>query len=42
MLFRMISDNAKPLFRQEWERIAVGGKVEITEVSYVYIARKPE
>ncbi|ROV96465.1 hypothetical protein VSDG_05395 [Cytospora chrysosperma] len=33
---------AKPLFRQEWERIAVDGKVEITDVSYVYIARKPE
>ncbi|ROV96307.1 hypothetical protein VMCG_07680 [Cytospora schulzeri] len=33
---------AKPLFRQEWERIAVDGKVESTDVSYVYIARKPE
>lgn len=33
---------ARPLFRQEWERIAVDGKVEVTNVSYVYIARKPE
>lgn len=33
---------AKPLFRQEWERIAVDGKVESTNVSYVYIAQKPE
>lgn len=33
---------AKPLFREEWERIAVDGKVESTDVLYVYIARKPE
>ncbi|KUI62893.1 Demethylmenaquinone methyltransferase [Cytospora mali] len=33
---------AKPLFREEWERIAVDGKVESTDISYIYIARKPE
>lgn len=33
---------AKPLFRQEWEKIAVDGKVESTDILYVYIARKPE
>lgn len=32
---------AKPLFRDEWERIAVNGKVESVDVCYVYIARKP-
>lgn len=32
---------AKPLFREEWERIAVDGKVESVDVLYVYVARKP-
>lgn len=32
---------AKPLFKEEWERIAVGGKVESVDVCYVYVARKP-
>ncbi|KAK7698188.1 hypothetical protein SLS64_012758 [Diaporthe eres] len=32
---------AKPLFREEWERVAVDGKVESVDVSYVYVARKP-
>ncbi|KAK2615414.1 hypothetical protein N8I77_002170 [Diaporthe amygdali] len=34
--------NAKPLFREEWERIAVNGKVESVDASYVYIARAPQ
>lgn len=32
---------AKPLFREEWEKIAVDGKVENVDVSYVYVARRP-
>lgn len=32
---------AKPLFKEEWERIAVDGKVESVDVCYVYVARKP-
>ncbi|KAG6358865.1 hypothetical protein INS49_012384 [Diaporthe citri] len=32
---------AKPLFREEWERIAVDGKVGSVDMSYVYVARKP-
>ncbi|KAL1867716.1 hypothetical protein Daus18300_006272 [Diaporthe australafricana] len=32
---------AKPLFREEWERIAVDGKVETVDVSYMYVARTP-
>ncbi|KAH8785065.1 S-adenosyl-L-methionine-dependent methyltransferase [Diaporthe sp. PMI_573] len=32
---------AKPLFREEWERIAVDGRVESVDVLYVYVARKP-
>lgn len=31
---------AKPLFREEWEKIAVDGKVESVDVSYVYVARR--
>ncbi|KAF3760496.1 S-adenosyl-L-methionine-dependent methyltransferase [Cryphonectria parasitica EP155] len=33
---------ARPLFRREWERIAVDGKVEDVDSLYVYVARKPE
>lgn len=32
---------AKPLFKEEWERIAVDGKVESVDVCYVYVAWKP-
>ncbi|KAG8169092.1 hypothetical protein KVR01_001841 [Diaporthe batatas] len=32
---------AKPLFREEWAKIAVDGKVESVDVSYVYVARRP-
>jgi ubiquinone/menaquinone biosynthesis C-methylase UbiE len=32
---------AKPLFQEEWEKIAMDGKVESVDVSYVYVARKP-
>ncbi|KAI3395475.1 hypothetical protein diail_1261 [Diaporthe ilicicola] len=32
---------AKSLFREEWERIAVNGKVESVDVSYMYVARAP-
>lgn len=32
---------AKPLFKEEWERIAEDGKVESVDVCYVYVARKP-
>lgn len=33
---------ARPLFRREWERAAVDGKVEDVDSLYLYIARKPE
>lgn len=32
---------AKPLFREEWAKVAVDGKVESVDVSYAYVARKP-
>lgn len=32
---------AKPLFREEWEKVAVNGKVESVDVAYVYVARRP-
>ncbi|POS80556.1 hypothetical protein DHEL01_v201057 [Diaporthe helianthi] len=32
---------AKPLFRDEWAKVAVDGKVESVDVCYVYVARKP-
>lgn len=32
---------AKPLFREEWEKIAVDGKVESVDTCYVYVARRP-
>lgn len=32
---------AKPLFREEWAKAAVDGKVESVDVSYMYVARKP-
>lgn len=31
---------ARPLFREEWERAAVDGKVQNCELLYVYVARK--
>lgn len=27
-------------FREEWDNIAVDGKVEVTDILYVYVARK--
>lgn len=32
---------AKPLFREEWERMAVDGKVESVDTCYLYVARRP-
>lgn len=32
---------ARPLFREEWEKVAVNGKVESVDVAYVYVARRP-
>lgn len=31
---------ARPVFREEWEAAAVGGKVAVTNYLYVYVARK--
>lgn len=42
VLLEVFKIKAKPLFRQEWRRIAVDGKVESSDVLYVYIARKVE
>lgn len=33
---------AKPLFRREWEKLAVDGKVEELDSLYLYVARKVE
>lgn len=33
---------AKPLFREAWERAAVDGKLEDSDGSYLYVARRPE
>ncbi|KKY34308.1 putative protein-l-isoaspartate(d-aspartate) o-methyltransferase [Diaporthe ampelina] len=40
-LFESFKVQAKPLFREEWEKIAVDGKVESVDTSYVYVARRP-
>ncbi|KAJ4415459.1 hypothetical protein N0V82_007330 [Gnomoniopsis sp. IMI 355080] len=39
--FEEFESKAKPLFREAWEYAAVNGKVEESDVLYVYIARKP-
>ena len=31
---------ARPLFREEWAAAAVNGKVEVTDILYVYVAKK--
>lgn len=33
-------EKARPLFREQWERAAVDGKVEFCDSLYVYVARK--
>ncbi|KAJ9141654.1 Demethylmenaquinone methyltransferase [Pleurostoma richardsiae] len=35
-------EKARPIFREEWEKEAVDGKVEIVDALYVYIARRKE
>ena len=31
---------ARPLFKEEWEKASVGGKLEVCDILYVYVARK--
>jgi ubiquinone/menaquinone biosynthesis C-methylase UbiE len=35
-----IKENSRSIFREEWEKAAVDGKIEVVDALYVYIARK--
>ncbi|OAQ59851.1 methyltransferase [Pochonia chlamydosporia 170] len=40
MSLEELAARAKPLFREEWEKAAVDGKVEIYDTLYIYVAAK--
>lgn len=40
MITDELKEKGRPYFKEEWEKVALDGKVEFTDILYVYIARK--
>lgn len=40
MITDELKEKGRPYFKEEWEKVAVDGKVEYSDILYVYIARK--